>query len=369
MNLEQGVLSVSTEGGEDHFTTIGAALEAARPGDRIEVHAGRYQESLTLDKAIELVGVGTVKEVIIEVADAPCLILQVDGVAVRGLALRGRAGQGEQVYPAVEVTGGQGTLTDCSIVSNVGTCVMVHGLGTAPLIRHCNILEAALHGISFADHARGRVESCHIAGMDGAGVCISGEADPVVVDCVITDGESHGVLITDYGRGTVERCDIGDHGEAGVDVMTGSNPLIRLCRIHDCVLPGAFVSVHGQATFEDCAFSANGYAGLVVIEQSLALIRRCSFTGATYGADVDQQCQAVFEECSFTGNEKAGAFVRTGAAATFLRCRMNHNGVGLHVTEEATALVHGCDLLGNGDGPWVIDEDCRVLRAANRPED
>jgi F-box protein 11 len=42
----------------DGFTTVGAAIRAANPGDRIFVRPGRYEESLLIDKPLEIIGDG-----------------------------------------------------------------------------------------------------------------------------------------------------------------------------------------------------------------------------------------------------------------------------------------------------------------------
>jgi F-box protein 11 len=41
-----------------HFTTVSAAIKAAKPGDRILVRPGRYEESLVVDKPLEITGDG-----------------------------------------------------------------------------------------------------------------------------------------------------------------------------------------------------------------------------------------------------------------------------------------------------------------------
>ena len=52
------------------FTTIGAAIEAARPGDRILVRPGLYQEGLVVDKPLEILGDGPVADIEVQARGA-----------------------------------------------------------------------------------------------------------------------------------------------------------------------------------------------------------------------------------------------------------------------------------------------------------
>ena len=42
------------------FATVGAAIKAAKPGDRILVRPGLYEEGLVVDKPLEILGDGPV---------------------------------------------------------------------------------------------------------------------------------------------------------------------------------------------------------------------------------------------------------------------------------------------------------------------
>lgn len=68
--------------------TIGSALRAARPGDRIEVAAGTYREDVTIEvEGVELAGLG--EPVIAGSGSGDVVRVAGDGVTVRGFAVRG----------------------------------------------------------------------------------------------------------------------------------------------------------------------------------------------------------------------------------------------------------------------------------------
>jgi pectin methylesterase-like acyl-CoA thioesterase len=63
--------------------TIHAALQSAQRGDIISVAPGRYLESLVIDKAVTLVGKGTVELVAASGSDQPLLLVTQDDIAVK----------------------------------------------------------------------------------------------------------------------------------------------------------------------------------------------------------------------------------------------------------------------------------------------
>jgi len=67
----------------DSPQTIHAALQSARSGDIISVAPGRYLESLVIDKAVTLVGKGTVELVAASGNDQPLLLVTQDDIAVK----------------------------------------------------------------------------------------------------------------------------------------------------------------------------------------------------------------------------------------------------------------------------------------------
>lgn len=89
--------------GAGHYRTISEAIRIAPVNATIRVMPGVYRESLVLDKAVEILGMGTVEEIIVENTDAPCLLMQTESASVLGLTLRGRAGLSGNKHYAVDI--------------------------------------------------------------------------------------------------------------------------------------------------------------------------------------------------------------------------------------------------------------------------
>ena len=165
----------------DH-TTIGAAIAAASPGDRIVVREGVYREALLLDKPLEIIGESGPGDVLVQASGASVLSFDCIRGVVRNLTLR--------------QTGGK-----------FWTVVIKSG--------------------------RLDLEDCDISNSSYGGVTISGEAHPRLRRNRIHDNQSHGVYILENGQGLLEENEIFNHAKPAVVIKTGASPTLRRNRIHD----------------------------------------------------------------------------------------------------------------------------------------
>lgn len=171
-------LIVSGDGKGDH-KTINEAIQKIKPGKKIFVRPGTYQESLTLDKPVEIIGNGLVTDIIIESTDSNCITMNTDLATIKGLTLKCTAGTKNQYY-AVDITQGQLTLEDCYITSNSLSCINVKGSSANPIIKGCRIYESQEAGILFLNNAQGTVENCEILGNSLSAVEISQGSNPTI---------------------------------------------------------------------------------------------------------------------------------------------------------------------------------------------
>jgi hypothetical protein len=86
-NAAPQILEVCASGGAP-YTTIGSAIDAADPGDTIEVCAGTYNERLVIDKQLYLRGLAGLESTIID-AQGGGTAVRIDGVGGGGVSLEG----------------------------------------------------------------------------------------------------------------------------------------------------------------------------------------------------------------------------------------------------------------------------------------
>ena len=166
------------------FATVGAAIKAAKPGDRILVRPGLYEEGLVVDKPLEILGDGPVADIEIRARGADALLFQASIGRVANLTLRQAGGKGD--WYGVDITQGRLDLEGCDISSQSLACVAIR---------------------------------------DGA--------DPRLRRNQIHDGKAAGVFVYDSGLGTLEDNDITGNALSGVEIKTGGNPTLRRNQIHD----------------------------------------------------------------------------------------------------------------------------------------
>lgn len=270
---------IVSQDGSGNFISINQAVRAAASGARILVRPGLYEESLTIDKQIEIVGDGAFNTIVLISRNSSCISMQTDRAIVRNLTVQCAAGNADIKAFAVDITHGEVTLQNCDIVSNSLACVAVRGRTANPLIRDCRIHDSANGGISFFDSAAGTIEECEIYRNQNANVVIAQSANPLIKNCRIFQGGNSGFWVYEDGLGTIDDCDIYGHAAAEVAVSLGGSPVLRRCKIHNSNSAGVFVNNQGRALLEDCSIFNNADAGLVIDGRSIAAISRCNVKG------------------------------------------------------------------------------------------
>ena len=196
-----GRIAVAADGSGD-YTTVGAAVAAARPGATIRIAPGLYTEHLILDKPVELVGTGDRAVSILATRD--CAVrARADGVVLRNL----RLGLGASIAAAaVLVESGDLVLENCEVTSRGLACVEV--AGGAPTVRRCLVRAGADGGIFVHGGAGGLFEKNDIRGCKGWGIVVRDRAGPTVRGNRIRDCARGGISNRSTGRVVVGHNDV-----------------------------------------------------------------------------------------------------------------------------------------------------------------
>src|SRR5215467_12493071 len=97
------------------FTTVGAAITAAKPGDRILVRPGLYEEGLVVDKPLEILGDGAATDIEIRARGADAVLFKASIGRVANLRMHQAGGTGK--WFGVVITQGRLDLEGCDISS------------------------------------------------------------------------------------------------------------------------------------------------------------------------------------------------------------------------------------------------------------
>jgi nitrous oxidase accessory protein NosD len=235
------------------FPTVSGAIKAADRDDRILVRPGQYEDSLVVDKPLEIIGDGPRQSIEIWSGNNSVLSFSAVYGRVAGLTLRRRGGN--QHY-GVSIRHGRLQLEGCDISSEAGSCLYVY---------------------------RG--------------------ADPVVRQNMINNGHEYGVFVYEGGRGTFEDNEIFGCRWANVRVQEGSTPVFRRNVIRDGVESGVRVLDTGLGLFEQNVITGNGHSGVLIEAYGYPTLRGNRITlNADYGVKVLQDGAGVFEDNDLTGN-------------------------------------------------------------------
>jgi hypothetical protein len=236
------------------------------------VYPGTYGEGFVIDRAVEIVGVGAVDDIVIESATNSCVVMQTEAAIIRNLTVSTMPSTSGERFYGVNVPTGRLLLEDCTIISRSLACVAIHGVGTSPILRRCLLRNTMERAVAVYDHARGLVEECEIVGSTMP-VRVSSHADPVFRRCLIHGGKFGGVGIAEQGRGRFEDCDIVDNGHHGVAVRQASTVGLYHCRINRNGWNAISVADNSGARVDHCDLTGNRRTTWDVKESARPLVR------------------------------------------------------------------------------------------------
>lgn len=189
-------------GGRARYTTIGAAIAAAREGETISIWPGHYAEELTITQPLTLRGMGQRGEVVIEGWRASALRFEAAHGVISGLTLRQSGGK---TADCVVIVAGKAEISDCDISAETG----------------------------------------------GACVNIMSRDEILLCKNSIHDGGGWGVFAGGTGIVTLEENEIAAHAYSGLTIMRGAYVLARGNRITRNTQHGVRIDLGGGGSFED----------------------------------------------------------------------------------------------------------------------
>lgn len=189
------ILFVDDSGGAD-FTTIRAAVNAARDGDRIVVKAGSYNENVVVNKSVSLVseaGAGATT-VTASSSNSPVFRVDADNVTISGFCISGSTTAGAIDLPYM-------LAGNCTVVDNVITGNRV-GIW-------CSSSHAVLTGNTITSNSNGGIwlVGARAATVDGNIIDSNEGEGGVYIDCIydavirnnVISNNSQILFLEDYG--------------------------------------------------------------------------------------------------------------------------------------------------------------------------
>jgi len=319
------------------FTTIEKAIHAAKGGDTIIVHPGKYREQVVIDKPLDIVGKGNRDSIIIETTGETAVISQASHGCISNLTIR--TGNVGNSY-GVDISQGRLIIEDCDISSQSLACIAIHG-GSDPLLRRNVIHHGKQSGILIFEESMGTCEDNEIYSNQYAGIEVSNGSSPTLRHNRIYNGKYSGILTHNYSYGIIEDNDIFSNADAGIEISNGCNPTVRLNRIYNGKVAGIYISRGGQGTIEKNDIHDNDYAGITVFNRSHPSIK------------VNQ----------IYNNKMAGIFISEGSSSTVEQNNVYRNGhAGVAITEDSSPLIQNNKIHdGNMIGVYISGKSSSII--------
>ncbi|MER6990048.1 right-handed parallel beta-helix repeat-containing protein [Saccharopolyspora hirsuta] len=305
MNRELVVVGADRPGA---FSSIAAAIASAGAGATISVRPGRYEEGLVVNRVVNIVadeGDGTVE---VHARQGSALVVDADGVQLRGLTLSSDDGKAA----VVDVRRGEVALDGCRIAGSAWAALLTRASGSVA--------------------ARG----CEVTNSGGAGVVITSASPSTLEDTRVVDVSSSAAVVGDRGSLTLRRIVVERPGGNGICVNGSGNCVVEQGSITGAAKPSVVVEQQGQlrATGLDVRDGAN--VDLYVVGGRSVTVSDSTFAGSSAQAvHVSGTSRPVLRGCTFAA-ARCAVQVTQQAAPEFVECTVEDSPTGLVVDAEAS---------------------------------
>lgn len=307
------------------FRTIQAAIDAAKPGDRIRIVSGVYNEVLHISKPIHLEPVEPCGLTVRTTGENHVLSWMAEGGSVSDLRFEALANTGNF---GVSISDGAVRMTNIRAISRAGTGIYAYNANTRLHLRQSR----------------------------------SADACPSEPPCALEGSGASGLFVYGGAQTLVERLSVCNNGLRGIEINgEGSLADLRGVELSGNRQSGLSVSDQGAAIVSDGSFSRNGLHGVEVhYEGSRVDLRDVTISeNREIGVHAFLGGEAVATGGEIVRNGVHGVAVQNkGSRAKLVGLTVTANEwYGLAVSNGGAAELQEVDVSGNkGGGVWAADD-------------
>jgi F-box protein 11 len=348
------------------FARISQAIQGAQAGDRILVKPGLYQESLLIDKTLEIIGDGKEGDVVVQTRASHVIQFQATFGRIANLTVRQLGGK----YYGIDIAQGQLKLEDCEITSQGLSSIAVHH-GADPWVRRNRIHRSSHDGILIYAEGKGTFEGNQIHENSLSGIRISEKSDPIVRNNRIYSNSEDGICITNNGKGRIEDNEIYENKKRGVFVSEAQEGELVLVRnsIYRNEHSGILLTDKSIYYLEANKISGNGDVGISIVYGANGTLRKNRiYEGKGGGVAITNGAKCEMEENIINNNAHSGVYIAfTGSVVAHKNEINNNRHCAVYVAKQGEGIFEDNDLRGNRKGSLCVEPDCtqNVTRARN----
>ncbi|WP_131922869.1 right-handed parallel beta-helix repeat-containing protein [Hazenella coriacea] len=333
------------------YRSIQQAIQEASTGTVIEVEPGVYKEDVWIDRYVEIIGVGSRDEVIIEGQQHPTVEMGTDYAVIKNITIR----QSKKTSnPAVLIHRGALVLDQCQIYSSSGPGISIVGNEAEPVIRRTTCRSKENVAVLIRSQGKILFEECEINIQSDISAILITDGNPLFRQCTITGSPGYGIFIEENGQGMFEDCNLyGFHKSPAIGV-SGGNPYFLRCKVHDGNESGIVVH-RGTGVFEECTLFGFGkeFPAVRVTDRAHPRFKQCTIKNCEGGAFLfEEEGRGSVEQCELFGFiDHAAITIRSGAHPHLIRTQIHDGDREAIVCYEAgKGILESCELYGfNGN--------------------
>ena len=265
--------------GRGQYQEIADAVHAAPPGALILVAAGQYTKKVTVDKPIELRGLGPLGATTLTAGNGHALRLNVEHAVVRNLAVIG-VGKYWGDTEALRIVKGSPWIIGCDISCKSHACVQIEG-HARPTLVGCTIRNGKTSGVYATDNSVVRIEAGLIYGHAKYGVELRGKAQMTVRHAAVYGNQKSGLYIHGKARGDVQACEIYDNRDAGLAVTEDAQALVIHSSFRNNTKRGLLIANNAVANLDTCHIYRNTGPGIELKDRAAPEVFRTAVTDNT----------------------------------------------------------------------------------------
>ncbi|MFC7432209.1 MULTISPECIES: AAA family ATPase [unclassified Agrococcus] len=357
---ERSVLTVAADNPDCH-QSIASAVASANDGDVISIRPGVYRESVTIDRAVSLSGVGDAGEVRIEGTGGPAVRSAAVEVRVSGVTIARAEGD-----VAVDVESGALSLDDCTIEASTEVALVVRA--EAQLSMHdTSVANDVGAGVLVYEGGRTEMSGGRLHDVATTALVVRGPSAAHLVDAAIASAQG-GLLVADGGQLTIVRGTIGAIANAAITVEGGASLDATGTVVADSDGIGLLVTSGGSATLADVTMRHLGGQGVVgMADASIELSGVGIHDGATHALHLIERARLTGETCELRGAGHDAVVVAGSASLTLADSTIQRpGGTGVTVSDEATAALTNVRIVEpEGEGAVARDAARLVLEGGS----
>ncbi|MBM9624491.1 right-handed parallel beta-helix repeat-containing protein [Streptomyces zhihengii] len=251
----------------------------------------------------------------------------------------------------------QGEVKNCDISSTTKPGIALEERSSIQVSRTTvHDVDVAIH---IASEGRTTLDEVEATSTTGAGIVVSGDANPVLRACRTSRTQGHGVLIVGQARGTFEGCSLDSSVAPALKVSGSCSPSLIGLSVRDCADTAVLLEEDSTAEFDRLEISGAAGAGVSIRFSANPLLRRARIVGAKgNGVEVVQDGRGRLEDCEIVDSGGAGIRVDSGGNAQIGGGVVRASAAGgLSVGAEGSASIRDCEIHTAARAGVLVEQD------------